>query len=168
MGMAWNKTLEKPNWNTITFHPRRKPSCHVGTTGKTNLTTVKLPKLAVAPYAVVEWISKKGRTLNELRVLLKKWWEQMLITKKRIGIYYSHYQWRQHRWTQMWNNQCHGHGSRTSHRHMPKILEMVRQDIGYYIDNNANKIHIHEKKQHIKYWSVFLGNLTRSMGSGME
>ena len=29
------------------------------TTGRTNFTTVKLPRLAVVPYAVVDWLSKK-------------------------------------------------------------------------------------------------------------
>ena len=38
------------------------------TTSKTNLTTVEFPRLAVVPYEVVEWISKKGRTPNELRL----------------------------------------------------------------------------------------------------
>ena len=42
----------------------------------TNLTTLRLPNLAVLPYAVVEWMSKKGRTPNELRIRLKK----MIIT----------------------------------------------------------------------------------------
>ena len=36
------------------------------------MTTAKFPRLAVVPYAVVEWLSKKGRTPNELRVLLEK------------------------------------------------------------------------------------------------
>ena len=34
------------------------------TTGRTNLTTLKLPRLAVVPYEVVEWISKRRRTPN--------------------------------------------------------------------------------------------------------
>ena len=42
------------------------------TTGMTNFKTLRLPSLAVVPYAVVEWISKKGRTPNELRVWLEK------------------------------------------------------------------------------------------------
>ena len=42
------------------------------TTGKTNLITVKLTRLSVVTYAVVEWLSKKGRTPNELRVWLGK------------------------------------------------------------------------------------------------
>ena len=42
----------------------------------TNLTTLRLPRLAVVPYALVEWLSKKWRTPNELRILL----ETMIIT----------------------------------------------------------------------------------------
>ena len=42
------------------------------TTGMKNLTTLRLPRFAVVPYSVVEWISKKGRTPNELRIWLEK------------------------------------------------------------------------------------------------
>ena len=38
----------------------------------TKLTTLRLPRLAVVPYAVAEWLSKKGQTPNELRVWLEK------------------------------------------------------------------------------------------------
>ena len=38
----------------------------------TNLTALRLPRLAAVPYAVVEWLSKKGRTPNELRIWLGK------------------------------------------------------------------------------------------------
>ena len=41
------------------------------TTIMTNLTTSRLTRLEVVPYAVVEWISEKGRTANELRVWLE-------------------------------------------------------------------------------------------------
>ena len=34
------------------------------TTGKTYLTTIKLPRLEVIPYAVMEWLSKGGLTPN--------------------------------------------------------------------------------------------------------
>ena len=37
-----------------------------------NLTTLRLPRLAVVPYALVECLSKKGRTPNELRIWLEK------------------------------------------------------------------------------------------------
>ena len=42
------------------------------TTSMTNLTTLRLPRLTVLPYAVAEWLSKKGRTPNELRIWLEK------------------------------------------------------------------------------------------------
>ena len=42
------------------------------TTGMTNLTTLRLPRLAVVPHAVADWLSKKGRTPNELRIWLEK------------------------------------------------------------------------------------------------
>ena len=45
------------------------------TTGKTNLTTRKFPRLEVVPYAAVEWLSEGGRTPDELRV----WLEEMMI-----------------------------------------------------------------------------------------
>ena len=38
----------------------------------TNLITLRLPRLAVVPYAVVGWLSKKGRIPNELRIWLGK------------------------------------------------------------------------------------------------
>ena len=42
------------------------------TTVVKNLTTLRFPRLAVLPYAVLEWLSKKGRTPNELRIWLEK------------------------------------------------------------------------------------------------
>ena len=42
------------------------------TTGMTNLTTLRLPRISVVPYALVEWLSKKGRTANELSIWLEK------------------------------------------------------------------------------------------------
>ena len=44
---------------------------------------------------------------------------------------------------------CLGHGSGTSHHHIPKILEIGRPEIGYYIENKSYKIHIHNKERHI-------------------
>ena len=41
------------------------------TTGETNTTTKKLARLAVVPYASVEWPNKGVRTPNELRVWLE-------------------------------------------------------------------------------------------------
>ena len=46
------------------------------TTGMTNSTTIRFPMLAVVPYALVEWLSKKGRTPNDLSI----WWETMIRT----------------------------------------------------------------------------------------
>ena len=46
------------------------------TTGRSKLTTVKFSRLAVVPYAVVEWLSKRGRAPNGLRV----WLEEMTRT----------------------------------------------------------------------------------------
>ena len=54
------------------------------TTGRTNLTTVNFPRISVVPYAVVEWLSKKGRTPNELRV----WLEKMMIADVNCKKYY--------------------------------------------------------------------------------
>ena len=44
----------------------QEENCHAmwDTTGRTNLTAIKLSRLAVVPYSVVEWISKTGRTPN--------------------------------------------------------------------------------------------------------
>ena len=94
----------------------------------------------------------------------KKWREQMLITKERIGIYSSHFQWRQHRWTPTTKKQCPGHGSGTIHRHKPKSLEMGRPEVGFHIGNKANKIHSHERERHITDWSVLLGKLNKGNG----
>ena len=55
------------------------------TTGMKNLTTLSLPRLAVVPYAVVEWLSKKGQTPNELRVWLEK--------NMRIDVNYKKEDW---------------------------------------------------------------------------
>ena len=52
------------------------------TIGRTHLTTVKFPRLAVVPYAVVEWISKNGLTPNELRVWLEKLMKTDVDSKK--------------------------------------------------------------------------------------
>ena len=46
------------------------------TTGRTNLTIVKISMLEAVPYTVVGWISKRGRTPIELRV----WLEEIMIT----------------------------------------------------------------------------------------
>ena len=38
------------------------------TIGMTNFTTLRLPRIVVLPYSVVEWLSEKGCTPNELRI----------------------------------------------------------------------------------------------------
>ena len=55
-------------------HSSQEENCHAmwDTTGRTNLTKVKLPRLSVVPYAVVEWLSKRGQTSNELRAWSKE------------------------------------------------------------------------------------------------
>ena len=37
-----------------------------------NLIILNLPRLAVVPFEVVEWLSNKGRTPNELRIRFEK------------------------------------------------------------------------------------------------
>ena len=66
-----NKFLSNPiEMQTILS---QEVNCHAiwDTTGRTNLTTKKLKRLAVVPYAVVEWLSKRGLAPNELSVWLK-------------------------------------------------------------------------------------------------
>ena len=46
------------------------------TTGMIKFTTLSLPRLSVVPYTVVEWLSKKESTPNELRI----WLETMIRT----------------------------------------------------------------------------------------
>ena len=54
------------------------------------LTTLRLPRLAVVPYAVVEWISKKGRTPNELRIWLEKMMRtDVNIIKEDWGLFFA-------------------------------------------------------------------------------
>ena len=60
------------------------------TTGMTNMTTLRLRRLAVVPYAAMEWLSKKGRTPNELRT----WLETMMRTdfnfiKENWGLFFE-------------------------------------------------------------------------------
>ena len=42
------------------------------TTDMTNLTTPRLPMISVVLYALEEWLSKKWRKPNELRIWLEK------------------------------------------------------------------------------------------------
>ena len=96
----------------------------------TNLTTLRLPRIAVVPYAVVEWLSKKGRTPNELRI----WLEKMIRTDVNFirddwGLFFK-FSMAAEQMDPNDKKQYLGHGNGTSHRHRPKILEMGRPEIG--------------------------------------
>ena len=66
--IPWDKPWEWPevkflsNPNEMQTHFSQEENRHVmwDTTGITNLTTLRLPMLAVVPYALVEWLSEKG------------------------------------------------------------------------------------------------------------
>ena len=88
----------------------------------------------------------------------------MLITKKRIGNYSSHFKWQQHRWTETTKKIVLVMKEGSSHRHIPKSLEMGRTEIGCYIGNKANNIHSHKKERHTTYCSVLLGKLNKGNG----
>ena len=62
----------------IQTHFSQEENCHAmwDTTGMKNLTALRLTRLAVVPYSLLEWLSKKGRTPNELRI----WLETMIRT----------------------------------------------------------------------------------------
>ena len=95
-GRLWifNITRDKPwSWPGIKLlsnpiemktHLSQEENLHAmwDTIGRTHLTTVKFPRLAVVPYAVVEWISKNGLTPNELRVWLEKLMKTDVDSKK--------------------------------------------------------------------------------------
>ena len=77
-------TCDKPwAWPEVNFwknsiemqkHFIKESNCHFvwDTTGETNLTTKKAPRLAVLTYAAVEWLSKGGQTTNDFRVCLEQ------------------------------------------------------------------------------------------------
>ena len=71
----WSRPEVKLLSNTIEIqtHFSQEENRHAmwDTTGMKNLTTIMLPRLVVLPYALVEWLSLKGRTPNELRILLE-------------------------------------------------------------------------------------------------
>ena len=75
---AWPEIKFLSNQIEMQTHFSQEEKCLAmsDTTGKTNLKTVKLPRLAAVPHAVVWWLSKKGQTHNELRV----WLEEMMRT----------------------------------------------------------------------------------------
>ena len=54
------KFLSKPIETQKNFSQEENRHAMWDTTGKTNLTTVRFPRLAVLPYAVVELLSKNG------------------------------------------------------------------------------------------------------------
>ena len=64
----WNNSIE------MQTHFTQESNRHSvwDTTGGKNLTTKKLPRMAVVPYADVYWISRGGQTSNELRVWLEE------------------------------------------------------------------------------------------------
>ena len=70
---TWPEVKFLSNSIEMQTHFSQEGNCHSmwDTTGETNLTTNKLPRLVVVPYADVEWLRKGGRTPNELRVWLE-------------------------------------------------------------------------------------------------
>ena len=70
---AWPEVKLLSNPIEMQTHFSQEENCHAmwDTTGMTNLTALILARLVVVPYTVVEWISKKVRTPNELRIWLK-------------------------------------------------------------------------------------------------
>ena len=71
---AWPEVKFLSNPIEIQTHFSQEENRHAmwDTTGMKNLTTLRLARLAVVPYAVVEWLSKKGSKPNELRIWLEK------------------------------------------------------------------------------------------------
>ena len=72
--LAWPDLKYLSNQIELQIRFSQEENCHVmwDTTGMKNLTTIRFPRLAVVPYAVVEWLNKKGHTPNELRIWLEK------------------------------------------------------------------------------------------------
>ena len=68
------KYLRNPIEMQTHFSQEENCNAMLDTTGRKNLTTIKLTRLAVVSYVVVEWLSKRGKTPNELRV----WLEEMM------------------------------------------------------------------------------------------
>ena len=63
---AWPEVKFLSNPIEIQTHFIQEENCHSmwDTTSMTNLKTLRFPRLAVVPYALVEWLSKKGHTPN--------------------------------------------------------------------------------------------------------
>ena len=57
--LPWHEIYFLRNLIEIQTHLSQEEILHDmwDTTGKTNLTTIKLPRLALVPYTVVEWIN---------------------------------------------------------------------------------------------------------------
>ena len=163
---AWSevKCLSNPIEMQTHFSQEENRHAMWDTTGMKNLTTLSLPRLAVVPYYLVEWLSKKGLTLNELRI----WLETMITTdvnfiKDDWGLFFEFSMSE----AQMYPNdkkQYLGHGSGTSHRHRPKNLEMRRPEIGCYIGNKTNKISSNDRERYITDLLVLLGNFNKGYG----
>ena len=66
------KLLINPIETQTTFSQEENRHAMWDTTGTKNYKTLRLPRIAVVPYAVVEWLSKKGHTANELSIWLEK------------------------------------------------------------------------------------------------
>ena len=60
---TWPEMIFLSNPIETQTHFSQEENCHAmwDTTGTTNLTTVRLRMLAVVPYVVVVWLSKKGK-----------------------------------------------------------------------------------------------------------
>ena len=71
---AWQEIKFLSNPIEMKKNFSQEENCHSmwDTTGRKDLTTVTFPRLAVAPYAVVEWMSKRGLKPNEFRVWLEE------------------------------------------------------------------------------------------------
>ena len=70
---AWPEIKLLSNPIEMQTHFSQEENFHAmwDTTGRKKLATARFPRLAVVPYAVVEWLSKRGLAPNELSVWLK-------------------------------------------------------------------------------------------------
>ena len=99
------------------------------TTGMKKLTSPSFPSIAVVLYALLEWLSKKGRTPNELRVWLEKMMRTDVNSKNDDWELFFVFSMAAAQMDPNNKKKCPGHGIGTSHRHIPKILEMGRPEI---------------------------------------
>ena len=82
----------------------------------------------------------------------------MLITKKRIGVYSSHFQWRQHRWTQTTKEKFSGHGSETSNRLDPKFWKWANQRLDATLGTRPTRSIVTRRSGTSQIDHSFLGN----------